>query len=80
MFIILGGWLQVVTGHGQEGNKVKDVRIMDFFLLFFLFLPSNLLSLLFFFPIFLSYLVLGGRSGRGNDKKNKQGKKGVDIR
>lgn len=43
--VILRGWLQVVIGHCQEGNKVKEVRIKDFFLSSF-FLPSILLSLL----------------------------------
>ena len=27
--IVLGGWLQVVIGHGQGGNKGKEIRFRD---------------------------------------------------
>jgi hypothetical protein len=76
MFVVtLGGRLQVVTGHGQEGKKVKEVRVR------ISFSHSLSLSLLSFSPIFLSYLVLGRRSGRGDDKSSKQKKiEEMDIR
>lgn len=51
------GWLQDANDLGQGGNKVKESRFRDRFI--FLFFPVSFL---------LSYLMLGRKEERGDEK------------
>ena len=53
--------LRVIHGRGQGRNKLKEVRLRD------LFLSFSFCTLSFF----LSYLVLGEKEGRGDEKKTR---------